>query len=73
MSDQIERRSPSADELSPDILALLESCGGEIRKSDREALERRPAAMRGAPRRRRGDENGRGETGWPADLPGSGA
>jgi len=53
MSAQIERRrserrqgDPSADdELSPEYLALLEVCGGEIRKSDRAALAERREAM----------------------------
>ena len=75
MTPQIERRSNAQDELSPDILALLESCGGEIRESDREVLARRRAAARGAtPRRRSGDHDERPESGyWPVDLPGSGA
>ena len=46
MNQQIERRkSPrdATDELSPECLALLVSCGGEVRASDRELLERLPA------------------------------
>ena len=41
MSRQIERRladRDSDDALSPEILALLVTCGGEIRESDRAAL-----------------------------------
>ena len=53
MSVQIERRrserrqaDPNADEeLSPEYLALLEVCGGEIRASDRAALAERREAM----------------------------
>jgi hypothetical protein len=53
MSVQIERRrterrqgEPNADdELSPEYLALLEVCGGEIRASDRAALAERREAM----------------------------
>ena len=74
MTPQIERRSNAQDELSPDILALLESCGGEIRKSDRDALARRAIARGAVPRRRSGDHDERLESGyWPVDLPGSGA
>jgi hypothetical protein len=56
MSVQIERRrterrqaDPGAEEdLSPEYLALLEVCGGEIRASDRAVLaERREAAPAG--------------------------
>ena len=53
MSVQIERRrterrqaDPKAeDDLSPEYLALLEVCGGEIRASDRAALAERREAM----------------------------
>ena len=54
MSEQTERRraerrqaDPEADEdLSPEYLALLEVCGGEIRASDRAALaEKRQLAQ----------------------------
>ena len=53
MSVQIERRraerrqtDPSPeDDLSPEYLALLEVCGGEIRASDRAALAERREAM----------------------------
>ena len=53
MSVQIERRraerrqtAPSPeDDLSPEYLALLEVCGGEIRASDRAALAERREAM----------------------------
>ena len=74
MNPQIERRSLD-DELSPDILALLESCGGQIRKSDSEELARRRGAVHGTGMRRRsGDDPAQAEaTGWLADLPGSGA
>jgi hypothetical protein len=57
MREQIERRrserrqaDPGAEEeLSPEYLALLEVCGGEIRASDRAALaERRDAAQAAA-------------------------
>jgi hypothetical protein len=44
MNDQIERRKTSrgADEaLSPEYLAVLEVCGGEIRESDKPILEER--------------------------------
>ena len=47
MSQQNERRKAdrSADEeLSPEYLALLEVCGGEIRESDRAALAKRRVA-----------------------------
>jgi hypothetical protein len=54
MSVQIERRRSERrqadrdgeEELSPEYLALLEVCGGEIRASDRAVLaERRQAAQ----------------------------
>ena len=53
MSVNIERRraerrqaEPKAeDDLSPEYLALLEVCGGEIRASDRAALAERREAM----------------------------
>ena len=53
MSVQIERRraerrqtAPSPeDDLSPEYLALLEVCGGEIRASDRAVLAERREAM----------------------------
>lgn len=53
MSTQIERRraerrqaEPNTDdELSPEYLALLEVCGGEIRASDRAVLAERREAM----------------------------
>ena len=53
MSVKIERRrserrqsDPKADdELSPEYLALLEVCGGEIRASDRAALAERREAI----------------------------
>ena len=53
MSMQIERRrterrqaeSNADDELSPEYLALLEVCGGEIRASDRAALAERREAL----------------------------
>ncbi len=44
MTHQVERRKTSrgADEaLSPEYLAVLEVCGGEIRQTDRAALEER--------------------------------
>jgi hypothetical protein len=43
-----ERRQADAnaeDELSPEYLALLEVCGGEIRASDRAVLAERREAM----------------------------
>ena len=53
MSVQIERRraerrqtDPSPeDDLSPEYLALLEVCGGEIRASDRAVLAERREAL----------------------------
>jgi len=45
---QAERRQAEAnaeDELSPEYLALLEVCGGEIRASDRAVLAERREAM----------------------------
>ena len=53
MSVNVERRraerrqaEPKAeDDLSPEYLALLEVCGGEIRASDRAALAERRDAM----------------------------
>jgi hypothetical protein len=53
MTSQVERRKTSrgADEaLSPEYLAVLEVCGGEIRETDRAALEER---------RHPGTDNGR--------------
>ncbi len=44
MTRQVERRKTSrgADEaLSPEYLAVLEVCGGEIRQTDRPAMEER--------------------------------
>ena len=43
MDHQIERRRrvpPPDEELSPDEIALIALCGGEIRKSDWEAIAR---------------------------------
>jgi len=53
MSTQIERRRAERrqadpkpeDDLSPEYLALLEVCGGEIRASDRAVLAERREAM----------------------------
>jgi hypothetical protein len=53
MSVQIERRRAerrqadpkSEDDFSPEYLALLEVCGGEIRASDRAVLAERREAM----------------------------
>ena len=53
MSVQIERRRAERrqadpkpeDDLSPEYLALLEVCGGEIRASDRAVLAERREAM----------------------------
>ena len=53
MSMQIERRRAERrqadpkpeDDLSPEYLALLEVCGGEIRASDRAVLAERREAM----------------------------
>jgi len=45
---RVERRQGDAngeDELSPEYLALLEVCGGEIRASDRAVLAERREAM----------------------------
>ena len=45
---RVERRQADAnaeDELSPEYLALLEVCGGEIRASDRAVLAERREAM----------------------------
>jgi len=45
---RVERRQADAnveDELSPEYLALLEVCGGEIRASDRAVLAERRDAM----------------------------
>ena len=54
MSVQTERRQAERrqadpkpeDDLSPEYLALLEVCGGEIRASDRAVLAERREAMR---------------------------
>ena len=54
MNSPVERRkaSQSADEaLSPEYLAVLEVCGGEIRESDRPVLDER--------RRPEGESGGR--------------
>jgi len=55
--NQVERREHDRDpkdELLPDVLALLKSCGAEIRESDRQRLADAKAAEQ--PRdRRRGD------------------
>ncbi len=65
MSEQTERRwaerrktDPEADEdLSPEYLALLEVCGGEIRANDRAALaERRRIAQAEADAARAADK-----------------
>ena len=67
MSVQIERRrterrqaDPGAeDDLSPEYLALLEVCGGEIRASDRAVLaERREAAQAAAEAAPEADKKG---------------
>ena len=52
MNSQVERRKSNrvAEEaLSPEFLAVLEVCGGEIRESDKPLLEerRRPVADAG--------------------------
>jgi hypothetical protein len=57
MSVQIERRRAerrqadpkSEDDISPEYLALLEVCGGEIRASDRAVLAERREAMQAEP------------------------
>ena len=44
MNSQVERRKSSRvaeDALSPEYLAVLEVCGGEIRESDKSALAER--------------------------------
>ena len=55
----VERREHYQDpkeELLPEILARLRSCGAEIRASDRQRLMEAEAAKSGEPRdRRRGD------------------
>jgi hypothetical protein len=59
MSQDNERRRAdrsAADDLSPEVLELLEMCGGAIRESDRETLARRRAVARGVPDRRRADD-----------------
>lgn len=65
MSEPIERRraerrqaDPDTEEdLSPEYLALLEVCGGEIRASDRAVLaERRQTAQAEAEAARAGDK-----------------
>ena len=57
--NQVERRESNRDpkdELLPEILALLRSCGAEIRESDRQRLIEVEAAKPAEPRdRRRGD------------------
>ena len=59
MTEQMERRKSTRDpddELSPELVALLLMCGGEVRDADREALEfgRNPALIdRRRPERRR--------------------
>ncbi|NUZ04801.1 hypothetical protein [Piscinibacter koreensis] len=56
MNPDVERRAQERDpedELSPECLALLVTCGGEIRESDQRSVARvRDVAM---PDRRRGD------------------
>lgn len=51
MSQQIDRRRAErrteAEELSPEYLALLEVCGGEMRASDRALLAQRRRAVEG--------------------------
>ena len=51
--NQIERRKAERrteeDELSPEYLALLEVCGGEIRASDRELLANRRQSAEAVP------------------------
>ena len=52
MNSQVERRKTSRvaeDALSPEYLAVLEVCGGEIRESDKPALaeRRRPEQLSG--------------------------
>jgi hypothetical protein len=51
MKPQIERRQSdrrsSDEELSPEYLALLDVCGGEIRASDRAVLSSRRQGMPG--------------------------
>jgi hypothetical protein len=59
MSQDNERRRAdrsAADDLSPEVLELLEMCGGAIRESDRETLARRRAVARGVPDRRHADD-----------------
>ena len=51
MTPQIERRQAdrraSDEDLSPEYLALLDVCGGEIRAADRAALSSRRHALAG--------------------------
>ena len=59
MEARIERRrsSPGLDDaLSPEALALLVSCGGDIRASDRAAISK--AGLDPAPDRRSDDRRG---------------
>jgi hypothetical protein len=61
MSHQFERRAANGDPddaLSPDILAVLVMCGGEIRESDRAAL---PAARTDLARDRRSQDRRHGD------------
>jgi len=58
--NQVERREHNhdpKDELLPEVLALLKSCGAEIRESDRQRLAEVRAAAQPHDRRR-GDRRG---------------
>ena len=58
--NQVERREHNRDpkdELLPEVLALLKSCGAEIRESDRQRLAEVRAASQPHDRRR-GDRRG---------------
>jgi len=58
--NQVERREHNRDpkdELLPEVLALLKSCGAEIRESDRQRLAEVRAAAQPHDRRR-GDRRG---------------
>ena len=75
MPQQIERRraerrhaDPRAeDELSPEYLALLEVCGGEIRASDKAALAERRRATETLPTLEKTDDGGDAQVAPAAD------
>ena len=62
MSQPTERRRPDRkpeDELSPEYLAVLEICGGEIRESDRALLRALRTPPRAPARERRVEDRRR--------------